>query len=29
VVTTLPPQPADETLPVLDRWSELIRRVNA
>ena len=29
VVTTLPPQPADETLPVLDRWSELIRHVNA
>jgi hypothetical protein len=28
VVTTLPPQPADQTLPVLDRWAELIRRVN-
>jgi len=29
VVTTLPPEPADKTLPVLDRWSELIRRVNS
>ena len=29
VVTTLPPEPADRTLPVLDRWGELIRRVNA
>ncbi|HEY1260784.1 MAG TPA: LLM class F420-dependent oxidoreductase [Stellaceae bacterium] len=29
VVTTLPPEPADKTLPVLDRWAELIRRVNA
>jgi len=29
VVTTLPPEPADMTLPVLDRWAELIRRVNA
>jgi hypothetical protein len=28
VVTTLPPEPADKTLPVLDRWAELIRRVN-
>ena len=28
VVTTLPPQPADKTLPMLDRWAELIRRVN-
>jgi hypothetical protein len=29
VVTTLPLEPADKTLPVLDRWAELIRRVNA
>src|SRR6266481_88580 len=29
VVTTLPPEPADKTLPVLDRWAELIRRVNS
>jgi hypothetical protein len=29
VVTTLPPEPADKTLPVLDGWAELIRRVNA
>ncbi len=29
VVTTLPPEPAEKTLPVLDRWAELIRRVNA
>jgi len=29
VVTTLPPEPAAKTLPVLDRWAELIRRVNA
>jgi probable F420-dependent oxidoreductase len=29
VVTTLPPEPADKTLPVLDRWADLIRRVNA
>ena len=29
VVTTLAPEPADKTLPVLDRWAELIRRVNA
>jgi hypothetical protein len=28
VVTTLPPEPADKTSPVLDRWAELIRRVN-
>jgi alkanesulfonate monooxygenase SsuD/methylene tetrahydromethanopterin reductase-like flavin-dependent oxidoreductase (luciferase family) len=29
VVTTLPPEPADKTLPLLDRWAGLIRRVNA
>ena len=29
VVTTLPPEPAEKTLPVLDRWAELIRHVNA
>src|SRR6516162_230087 len=29
VVTTLPPEPAEKTLPVLDRWAKLIRRVNA
>ena len=29
VVTTLPPEPADKTLPVLDRWAKLIRGVNA
>ena len=29
VVTTLPPEAADKTLPVLNRWAELIRRVNA
>jgi hypothetical protein len=29
VVTTLPPEPADKTLPALDRWAELIRRVNS
>jgi hypothetical protein len=29
VVTTLPLEPADKTLPVLDRWAELIRRVNS
>jgi probable F420-dependent oxidoreductase len=29
IVTTLPPEPADMTLPVLDRWAELIRRVDA
>jgi probable F420-dependent oxidoreductase len=28
IVTTLPPEPADKTLPVLDRWAELIRGVN-
>ena len=28
VVTTLPPEPAEKTLPVLDRWAELIRHVN-
>jgi hypothetical protein len=28
VVTTLPPAPAGKTLPVLDRWAELIRTVN-
>jgi probable F420-dependent oxidoreductase len=28
IVTTLPPEPADKTLPALDRWAELIRRVN-
>jgi hypothetical protein len=25
LVTTLPPEPAAKTLPVLDRWAELIR----
>jgi len=29
IVTTLPPEPGETTLPVLDRWAELIRRVNA
>jgi probable F420-dependent oxidoreductase len=29
VVTTLPPEPADKTLPALDRWAELIHRANA
>jgi probable F420-dependent oxidoreductase len=29
VVTTLPSEPADRTLPALDRWAELIRSVNA
>jgi probable F420-dependent oxidoreductase len=29
IVTTLPPEPAEKTLPVLDHWGELIRRVNA
>ena len=29
IVTTLPPEPAEKTLPVLDRWAELISRVNA
>jgi hypothetical protein len=28
VVTTLPPEPAEKTLPVLDRWADLIRRAN-
>jgi probable F420-dependent oxidoreductase len=28
VVVTLPPEPADKTVPALDRWAELIRRVN-
>ena len=28
VVTTLPPDSADKTLPVLDRWADLIGRVN-
>ena len=27
VVTTLPPETADKTMPALDRWAELIRRV--
>jgi hypothetical protein len=29
VVVTLPPETADKALPVLDRWADLIRRVNA
>ena len=29
IVTTLPPEPANKTLPVLDRWADLIRKVNA
>ena len=29
VVTTLPAEPADKTLPALDRWAKLIRGVNA
>jgi hypothetical protein len=29
VVTTLPPESADETLPALDRWAKLIRSANA
>jgi hypothetical protein len=29
IVTTLPPEPADNPAPVLDRWTELIRRVNS
>jgi hypothetical protein len=29
VVTTLPKEAAKKTLSVLDRWAELIRRVNA
>ena len=28
VIVSLPPEPADKTLPVLDRWAALIRRVN-
>ena len=28
VVTLLPEKTADKTLPVLDRWADLIRRVN-
>jgi hypothetical protein len=28
VVAACPPEPADKTLPLLDRWAELIRRVN-
>jgi probable F420-dependent oxidoreductase len=28
VVAGLPPDPADKTLPLLDRWAELIRKVN-
>jgi hypothetical protein len=27
VVVSLPPEPADQTLPTLDRWAELIRRI--
>src|SRR5438132_4178186 len=27
VVVSLPPEPADQTLPPLDRWAELIRRI--
>jgi probable F420-dependent oxidoreductase len=27
VVVSLPPEPADKTLPTLDRWAELIRRI--
>jgi len=29
VVAGLPPEPADKTLPALDRWAALIRQVNA
>jgi hypothetical protein len=29
VVVTLLAETADKTLPVLDRWADLIRRVNA
>jgi hypothetical protein len=29
VVTTLPPEPAEKTLPVLDCWAELIRKIDA
>jgi probable F420-dependent oxidoreductase len=28
VVTTLPPEPAEKTLPALDRWAAFIRQVN-
>jgi probable F420-dependent oxidoreductase len=27
IVVSLPPEPADKTLPALDRWAELIRRI--
>ena len=27
IVVSLPPEPADKTLPTLDRWAELIRRI--
>ena len=27
LVVSLPPEPADKTLPTLDRWAELIRRI--
>ena len=29
VVTTLPPEPAEKTLPMLDRWAHLIGKINA
>jgi probable F420-dependent oxidoreductase len=29
VVAGCPPEPADKTLPLLDRWAELIRKVNS
>ncbi|HTV89058.1 MAG TPA: LLM class flavin-dependent oxidoreductase, partial [Stellaceae bacterium] len=29
VVPMLPPEPADKTLPALDRWAQVIRQVNA
>jgi len=29
VVAGLPPEPAEKTLPALDRWAELIRKVNS
>ena len=29
LVVSLPPDAADKTLPVLDRWAALIRRVNS
>ncbi len=28
VASGLPPEPAEKTLPLLDRWAELIRQVN-